>query len=73
MDEKELSARLLALELNQDFLIERLEAMELKAQKLELAYYQAFPDRADGDLQFENQLQSLVLLSKRQDEKRKQG
>jgi hypothetical protein len=30
-----------------------------KAEKLELAYYAAFPDRADKDLRFENQILSL--------------
>ena len=73
MDEKELYARLLALEFNQDRLIQRLEAMELKIQKLELVYYQAFPDRADDDLRFQNQIDSLILFSKHDTPKKEQG
>jgi hypothetical protein len=70
--ELENELRLLALELHRDSLEERLEAMTQKLQKLELAYYQAFPDRADGDLQFDNQLQSLILSSKPDASKREQ-
>jgi hypothetical protein len=64
MDEKELCGRLLALEFNLDRLNDRLDEMALKTQKLELAYYQAFPDRADADREFEHQLESLILFSK---------
>ena len=64
-----LHARLLTLEFNQDRLVEQLEAMTAKVQKLELAYYQAFPDRVDSDLHFDHQLQRLVLLSKNEAKK----
>jgi hypothetical protein len=62
--EKDVCARLLALEFNQDRLIERLEEIALRLQKLDLAYYEAFPDRADADLRFQNQLDALVFPPK---------
>jgi hypothetical protein len=70
--ELETELRLLALELHRDSVDAQLEAMTQKLQKLELAYYQAFPDRADGDAQFDNQLQSVILSSKPDASKREQ-
>jgi hypothetical protein len=52
--------RLMALELSVDYLNRRIEEIALKTQKLEIAYYQAFPDRAAEDLRFENQLHALI-------------
>jgi hypothetical protein len=53
--------RLMCLELGVDSLSRQLKEMALKTEKLEMAYYAAFPDRADKDLRFENQILSLKL------------
>jgi hypothetical protein len=59
--ESEVRDRLMLIELNVRNLFSQMEEIALKAQKLELAYYAAFPDRMNKDLRFENQVLSLKL------------
>jgi hypothetical protein len=59
--ETETLDRLMMIELNIGNLFRQLEEVALKTQKLEMAYYEAFHDRAGKDLRFENQILSLKL------------
>jgi hypothetical protein len=59
--ESETRDRLMMIELSIGNLFRQMEEIASKTQKLEIAYYAAFPDRADKDLKFENQILSLKL------------
>jgi predicted ATP-grasp superfamily ATP-dependent carboligase len=55
----ETSSRLMLMKISIDKLFAQVDEIASRLQKLELAYYQAFPDRADQDVRFENQLYEL--------------
>jgi hypothetical protein len=57
--EEEIAGRMLATEINITNLFYRIDLMTKTLQKLDTAYYQAFPDRLDKDLRLEDQLRAL--------------
>lgn len=61
--EEDMMWRLGAAEINIANLFRRLETMTRTLQKLDEAYYQAFPDRIDKDVRFEDQIEALKKAS----------
>jgi len=57
--EKYVLTRLVAFELQITGLIEAVNVMQRKMQKLDEVYYHIFPDRFDKDFEFERQLLAL--------------
>lgn len=57
--EQDTTLTFLGMGLKLTHIFQQMEALALKVQKLEAAYYHAFPDRMDKDAQFEEQLRAL--------------
>jgi hypothetical protein len=57
--EEEVFLKLFAAELNISNLFQQMEIVSRTVQKLDAAYYEAFPDRLDKDERFDDQLQAL--------------